>query len=235
MKTSNRILLATLILTLLILTAIHIALFARLKSGNYTVIKDPMRAGFEEHVLNNVNYVMMDGLDNVDVIPADTLSLGLRRQDAGRVNYKVSGDTLLIQLDSSEITGQQHDYLPVQLSIPSVIPVEARACAINLNGARDSVKAATNTFILKQSILGFNRQQENYKQYWKQLSIVATDESNISLDPLSCIDSAVIQLTHSNLDDNRAIFQKLTITTDDNSKLSLTTSNLKKATLTIKP
>jgi len=235
MKTSNRILLTTLILTLLILTAIHIALFAQLKSGNYTVIKDPFRSEFEEHVLNNVNYVLMDGLGEVTVVPSDTLSVGLRKQDESRVSYKVIGDTLLLQPDSAEKASVQHDYLPVILNIPSAIPVEARFSSVLLQGAKDSAKASTNTFILKQSNLIINQRQENYKQYWKQLSIIATDESGIDLHQMSFIDSATIQLTNSSLKDNHATFQKLTLIADDNSKLSLTAGNLKKTTLTIKP
>lgn len=234
MRTSNKILLGTLIFTILILTAVHIALFAQYKSGNIEVIKDFRRNQFEEHVLNNVHYILMNDVEEMTVTPSDTLSLSIRKSDEDRVNYRVVGDTLLIQLDSADKVAQERDYLPLSLRVPQTIPVEARNSSLKFRGGFDSATAISQTFILKQSALAVDADERYPSQYWSRLIIQASEHSNIRLSFLSFIDSAAVTLSNSNLLDDGATFEKLNLVADDESRVQLLLKNLRKLNLTPK-
>jgi hypothetical protein len=243
MRTSNKILLGIFILPLLILTLIHVTLYAKYKSGRYIAMKNVQEDRFIRKTLKSVNNIAVYGLDNFRIIPSDTFKLEIEKNGSSHFRYTINGDSLVIHGDSTVIkAGEQDDiirsYQQVNLYLPSNTTITADNSEVRLEGSKDSLHAAAYHFILTGSG-GFkvdeNGPDDSTVKYFRALNIRSAYSSGIELRPNTHVLDLELSLLESAFTDNGASIDKLIIDTDKISNITLQGDNLKKVNLIKKP
>jgi len=235
MRTSNKILLGIFLTPLLILTSIHVALYAKYKSGNYVTMKTVEEDRFTRTTFKNINNIAVYGLDNFNVKPADSLKLEIEKDKNGHLHYTIVGDSLIIHGDSTinRPNGSadiQRSYQVVNLYTPMIANIIADNADVNLQGSKDSLKAISYHFSLTNSA---GLKVEDYGNdsthvYFKGLTIKASNSAGIELTAHSRVRELVLTLFESAFTDNGASIDKLVIDADKISNITLKGDNLKK-------
>ena len=228
MKTSNKILLGAFLLCLLVLTAIHMGLYAKYKNGDFTYINRLRNNEYKTITPDGIRRIHINGLNNITIFPSDTLSFNFRKIPGNPFYYTVKDSTLFLQPDSSLRT--LNSGYPLDLHLPAGVQVAARESALFVNGATDSLRAASQTFTLQHSVLTAGPEPS----YFGQLIIHAEEESQLTFNKNVSVSYLDAFLTNSSMDDDMARFEKFSLTADDSSKVNLSAGNLKKLNLTLK-
>src|SRR6266700_4411475 len=121
MKTSNKILLGTFLTGMATVTLIHVALYARYKSGNIVALAGADNSQLESVSFPVIKFVSMDGLQNCTLIPADSMRLEIEKPNRSEVFFKQSGDTLFVSSDKhpgNKFFSGSPTYQPVKIFIP---------------------------------------------------------------------------------------------------------------------
>jgi len=235
MKTSNKILLGVFVLVLLVLTGIHFALNQRYKNGQFvtTTMQDDKQ---DEIALRPVKHVRLAGLDNVVIEYADSYRIGVGKEMPPLFKYKLSGDTLLMYMDTLEAVNyknnSRHVFQEVKLFMPAVTLIEADHSSVTIRGKDDSSGIGDTRIELVESKLSFgNQSPESVSgRYFGDVSIVARQSSEVEFlakgihfGTLSC------ELEKSTFRDNdMGDINKFIIKTDDSSKVEVGGANFKK-------
>ena len=80
MKKSNKLLLLTAVLPLILLGLVHLSLYARYKAGNFVTEKQLRSERYERKELPAPVVLWVRGVDYVDVIPSDTFAVEFDKQ-----------------------------------------------------------------------------------------------------------------------------------------------------------
>jgi hypothetical protein len=240
MKTSNKILLGVLLAFMLILTGIHLALFAKYKSGDFASanqIPDDM----ERYPLPAIKYVSITGLVNCYLLPnAEKPALEINKEGKSRISYKVVGDTLVVTGDSSATKedyerGVRNHQL-VNLKLPATEQVKLAYGSLFLLGGDDSVEAPSFSIELTtHAHLGIiQREPASTKTFFNRLNLV-TNNSNVELDDKTMISELNVRSVTSKLIYKQASIKHMTMDVDSHTTVTLSGPNLKNLTEISKP
>jgi hypothetical protein len=242
MKTSNKLLLSFLVLTLLVLTGIHLALYAKLKNGDFTVEKGDNRS--ETINLQPVKFLRLQGLDDVSIVYSDTFSLEIEKEYPSYFKYSVSGDTLIVKGDTivsrrgakAERRNLRHR---VVLHLPELEGIKVLYSGLTLRGGSDTAVIGDFNIDLHQSRLLLGKQiggPEKKPVYFNRLKVVARDASNVVLGASNFnISDFDCTLLGSRLNDENANAGRLTLTTDEQSSVQLSGNNIRKLNAGLRP
>jgi hypothetical protein len=233
MKTSNKILLGTLLTVLLILTGIHVAMYAKYKSGDFTV--STASSNTDTVDIDPVNFVRITGMENIVIEPSSSFSMLKAKVMPANFKYLISGDTLVITGDTSSYkAGSERQFTrmseQITLRLPAVEKISAENTSIWLNGTRDSASALNNRFDLAFSTLNLQQEFADSRRYFGNLDVTAIGNSRIEMnDYLITIKSLSCTLINSVLEDApHSILEKISVNFDDYSVIKLNGTNLKK-------
>ena len=236
MRTSNKIILGTFLAPLVALTGTNLALYAKYKSGNYIAMKTVVEDRFTRKTLKNISNIAVYGLNNFNIMPADSLKLEIEKDGTSHLHYTVIGDSLVIHGDSiiSRPNGSsdiQRSYQAVNLYLPTAATITADNSDISLQGNKDSLKAASYHFSLTNSS-GFKIRENNYNDsghsYFRELTIQASHSSGIELTGYCRVFDMRLTLLESVFTDNGASIDKLMIDADKVSNITLKGNNLRR-------
>lgn len=234
MKTSNKILLGIFLSPLLIIAAINMTLYAKYKSGHYIAMTTVERDRFIRQPLKNISYVAVYGLNNFTVKAADTARLQIEKDEHGHLHYSIHGDSLIIHGDSLLNKARENEilrsYQSVTLYLPGEINILADNTDIYLAGSTDSTKGRSLHLQLSNSSrCEVPDDFDNAKlQYFNVLSVHANNANGIELSGAAHIDALNLVLANTPFDDKSAVINKLVISADKNSSLTLKGDNLEK-------
>ena len=238
MRTSNKIIVGIFLAPLIILTAIHVTLYAKYKSGNYVSMKKVTEDRFTRLALTHIISVSVYGLNNFNIIPSDTATLEMEKLQNDRLHYVVNGDSLVIRADStSETNGNfPRNYQAINLYLPGNATIYANNSSIDLFGTADSLKAASYRFTLNNSSDLETRQRDDRPTFhFKELLIGATPSCKIALSPGCRVNSMDLNLQDTEFTDNSASIDNLKIIADKKSLITLRGDNLLKLNLAKQP
>jgi hypothetical protein len=236
MKTSNKILLTLFVAAFLILTAIHVALYARYKSGKMVIQAGTTLYPFKPEELRNIRYVSITGLAHCTIIPADTAKVQAWRENDSHLLFRIVKDTLVIYGDSS-IRLQRYQqglraYEQVVLYLPEMKQISGSFCQIYLAGGTDTATApGYNLHLVDHAAVSTQEIERKEKQYFSTLNIRAQKSSEIDFDPAAVIGNLDIALEESMINDHSATIHNLQLIVDDKSEVILHGANLKKINL----
>ena len=235
MRTSNKIILATFLTPLVVLTAINLTLYAKYKSGHYVSMKSVQEDRFTRETLKNIQKVAVYGLNNFNIIASDSLKLEIEKDGGSHFHYTVSGDSLVIHGDSivTRPDGSHDDmrsYQAVNLYVPNGAIVTANNSDVSLKGNKDSLSAASWNFsIVNSSSLKLQDNGiEPNQVYFKDLIIHAAHSSGIELTEHTRVANLQLVMIESVFTDNGAAIDKLMIDADKASNLTLKGDNLQR-------
>jgi len=228
MKTSNKILLIFFVAALLMMTAIHLTLYAKYKRGEVSSFQDIREGRFEEHPLPAIKYVSVTGLRRCNILPSTESKIRIFRMKESRLKYTILNDTLFITGDSTyTMQDFEHGYAvnrTVNLYLPGVERVDAFYTGLSLSGGTDSMTAVSCSVNLsKRSDL--NVGEWGKPNFFNHLQVKA-DGSSASLADKTIINELNLQADKSQID-NRAEIKHLQLQMDDQSTIVLRGNTLK--------
>jgi hypothetical protein len=224
MKKSNKLLFGGFLALLLLITIIHLTLYAKYKAGDYSVYNA------EEEFTNE----SMQLFPNVLVVNINDISgATIKFSDAARVEkaedqiqYTQKGDTLMISPKvTSHIEDQRHSFLVH-------VPYRAKLSVFNsLVYVKPSQKPSqdSSAMYLDKSTAVFPEQKG--AMHHGHLGIAAFNESLVVFVGKAQVDYLNIQLSNSGVEARESNFGQLSITADSVSRLYLPAKYLSKTNI----
>ncbi|MEP6746289.1 MAG: hypothetical protein ABJB86_01115 [Bacteroidota bacterium] len=234
MKASNKILIGIFGAPLVIVTSLNIALYAKYKTGNYIAMTKVHEDRYLHIPMKKISSVAVYGLNNFNIIPADSFKLEIEKGNESHLRYAINGDSLIIHGDSIVPHPGASDEIhrsdqSVNLYLPASIAISADNSEINLNGVKDSLKAKSYHIILARSSslkVAQNGDDSNHV-YFNALTIQA-QATSIEFTAYTHMHELQLTTIASSFTDNGASIDKLMINADNVSGISLKGDNLKK-------
>jgi hypothetical protein len=230
MRTSNKILLAGFVATILIITSIHIVLNAKIKSGDLVTFDGDMSDKIERIVLGNIKHVSITGLEEFHIVTGDTAVLDMNSEWKDNFQYRVVGDSLILEasgISQAEYVLGARKYAPMYLHLPPVEAITTHFAKVLLHGEADSTKTISRSLFINNSelnVLGGNR--ENTPAYWKSLQINALHSQAIFFEGAVLNELSVNLNAESSLTDGGADLQHFSVQVDSTSTISLRKKSL---------
>ncbi|WP_207514907.1 hypothetical protein [Longitalea luteola] len=232
MKTSNKILLGIFLAIILFTTLIQVMVFAKYKRGEYVKFN---REAFTEMTvveIPDIRFVSLKGLGSCAVMPGEKFKLEMQKEKTARISYRVVNDTLIVIGDPAYMSDQleqgTRNRTPVNIYLPTIVPIKGAYCDIRLGGSFDSASAPSYNVQLGKSAYLFtnSRGTNNATVYINELTC-SGEQASIDLDNNFTVNNLHMQLMRSNFDDRGATVKKITIEADERSNIRLSGRNIK--------
>lgn len=236
MKTSNKILVGLVLTIALILTAIHVGLYARYKKGEFYTMESLHEEAYEKHSISGVNKISVSGLQVFDIIPSDTLMLEIEKHNNNNniVRFVQKGDSLVIAGDTAvrENDGsiqRLRSYQSVILHLPASFAVTIKNCDAHFKGAGDTAKAPSFDLNVFESSVTFGETRNSGTgiSYFNKINMVAVNGNMVFFNDVVTKELSV-SLRAAQLEDQGMDVNKITVDADNNSSVNLKGVNLKK-------
>jgi len=234
MRTSNKILLTILLAIMTVFTGIHVALYAKYKSGSYTNFQDVQIGNIDRHDLKKMSHISITGLENVAIFPADTFHVDIEKIGFGEVSLNIEGDSLILRGDSTIKQPNKPDYVRrsnknVSIYVPSDQIIVVNNSSLQLNGTVAPDKSQSYQFILKNESdirLNENDWNDSTIKYYRKLNILTGNSCKIELTAHAHIDELNLMLTGTEFTDRNAVINRLAVHSDSLSSLQISGGNL---------
>jgi len=232
MKTSNKIILAIIIVPLLVVTLVNITVYAKYKAGDMVSAGSADDKRYTRTSFQNIRHIAIYALNNCRIVPSDSLLLQIQKEASGSLRYEVHGDSLVIHGEPQNGSGRgiepgERNFQDVKLFVPLMASILVDNSSVELSGNADSAKAASYVFsvVNRGSIQVRNSEK---LVYFKGLSIQASKANGIELTAETRVEDLQLSIVGGEFADNGASIQQLTIHADKESRLSLTGDNLQR-------
>jgi hypothetical protein len=239
MRTSNKILIGILVATILVFTTLFGAVRIKYERGD--IVKDykseDNRPSADQPVSGPVKQVELFMVQDVTIIPSDSLKLKIWGNENHNVKYElkngiltIMSDTLLNRNGNRAGVAYQH----IELFIPAVDSFFCFNSGVTVKQTVDSVSRHTGLhFGLYASELRFEQRHGNEGPYtyFGNLNVSANPGSKVEIDPMVAFEQGNFKLNQAIMQGNGR-FNKLAIQTDPVSSINLKGENLRKAIIT---
>jgi hypothetical protein len=224
MKKSNKLLLVGFLTLPLIFAAIHIALYAKYKAGDYTTYNtedDLARLSMEQ--FPNILFVSVRNVAGATVKFSEVAQV--EKNEKGDIQFSRKGDTL-------EITGktnQQEYRRPITIYLPHNSTLSLQNAALTFeSGSKNEIQ--NNPVIhLQNSHAIFPGEQASLSL--GHLRLIATDNSRVMFRANAKVVHLDVKLSNSAIEAAEGSFGQLSIATDSLSRISLSAKQLLKANI----
>jgi hypothetical protein len=225
MRTSNKILLFSFLTAVLIITGIHIALKAKIDSGNLVVIGKRGPGPFDNFEAPGVKHVIISGFEDCRVYYSDTAQFKLTKNWKDLMDWKVNGDTLIIEAGKKYETGERL-YQPVLLYLPNDVDIHGRYTNFFLYG--DTARENSRTVTGETCEINVRSSASRGISYWKKLNISTTD-AVVDISPDCNIEELELSLGGATrFMDGGAKFGSISARLDSTSTMTLSGGNIEK-------
>jgi hypothetical protein len=232
MKTSNKILLSVLLAAILILTGLHLALYAKIKNSDF-VSSGKIPDEMERYSLPVIKNVSITGLVNCQLISyGEQPGIEIHKEGKRRISYKVEGETLVITGDSTATKetyehGERNNVL-VNLRLPATAQIKLAYGSLWLSGGYDSAHAPSYAIELAtDAYLGImHHEPEATNVFFNSLNLVI-NKSSIELNNKTVIDELHVQSHASHFICQQASIRQMTMNVDSKSTVFMQETNLK--------
>jgi hypothetical protein len=242
MRTSNKILCGTLLIILLILTAIHAALYAKYKQNNFVTLKHLHNERYDSYDLKGIQSVSITGFQNVTVIPADTARMEIEKSGADKLQYEFSngalvmkGDTLIMRNNSNP--DRISNYRNVILYLPHTQVIKSDDCGLTIQGTKDSSNTSSLVLDLTDTELHLgneNREDNSTGNIFDKISVTRSKGGAIEIAGTVVVKELNLDIESSNFNDGNAAIGTLSVHADSSSVIKLSGKNIVKAKFTLK-
>lgn len=225
MKKSNKILLGGLLTIILILVAVHVALYARYKAGNYKAYTEKQtEEATNVKEFGNARQIDIRNLKNVIVRVGDRLRVEQFGEDANNIMLVERGGAVQLSVKDSTNNEQVFDYVIVY--IPENSLVTSYNSYLRVEGLQGQSIKGLN-FSTSGGYLNF-QQQKNMVQI-DSLNVDATNNATIELNNAR-VEKLSVRLNGSELIDKQAVINRLNLNADSASRINIQSKNLLKLT-----
>jgi len=229
MKKSNLLLIVGFLGIILLVTAIHISLYAKYKSGDFTIYNE--EEDFVADALQTFPNIAFVSVRNVPVVNVKFSDVAqVEKTDNEDLQYSRSGDTLVI----SAKVGADRDRIGLHaLYIPNNVTLSVFNSSISFLPGKKTAEINPVVY-LKKSKVYFLGEERPFQL--GRVKIVATDSSSASFFGNTQVGNLDVQLSQSSVEYKEGDFGQMSIVTDSSSRISLQSKHLLKANIkTIAP
>lgn len=224
MKKSNKLLLAGFLAVVVLITAIHVSLYAKYKNGNYTIFHATDLSPQSMEPFPNVLFISIRNVAGATVTFSDVAAV--EKVEEGNIQYVRKGDTLLIT-GREGVNRRDFDY-PIEFHLPSNANLTAYNSSLSFKPGKTIVE--NNPVIyLKKSQAVFSGAENRFNL--GQMKVVASDSSTVLFFGNTQISNLEVQLSNSSFEFGEGNIGQLSIITDSLSRLSLQSKHLLKANI----
>lgn len=223
MKKSNKILLGGFLTLLLIFTAIHIALYAKYKSGDYTIYNaEDDLTGLSMQQFPNILFVSVHNIPGATVKFSNVAGVEKDKDDG--IQYAQKGDTLQItgNGNQSEFNG------PVTFFLPYNATLSLNNTSLSFENDKKGVQNNPVIYLQKSHAIFSGNQSPLSLGH---LRLFASDSSEVLFRGNAKVAHLDVRLSRSGIEATEGDFGQLTIATDSLSRISLPTKQLLKANI----
>jgi hypothetical protein len=220
MKTSNKILLGTLVTAMLLFVSLHATIYIKYKKGQYSLVKQWTYKKVSQ--LEGINFVSLENV-KAYLFNSDTSSLSLaneHNEDWGKVEYVRRGDSLFVFVNKPNL-----NKAPVQLNITKNVLLKAASSEVSLAGNENGTAAPSFHLELDNSDIDVNNNFDSKMFYYSSLNIDAKNNSHIRLYN-AVIGLADISLWQSNMNLQETSIDSLKLRNDKASNVWLSQSSI---------
>ena len=228
MKKSNKLLLGAILTGILFLAGIHIALSAKLKSGNVTAYNELDGNGdMEGRPLANIRQIRLENIGYVTVRYDATPSM---KYSKGRKDVSVTEQGGILTLSMPKASdGEGSRDLSVHLYVDSTMMlnlINSRAYLVNSGERNGHINLAVNKAFLTTSD---DVNTENF--FLRGLNLTAANNPEVRLYGIN-INQLSLNLKHSTFVEEKSAFGNIQLQADDSSRISLMSNHLLKVNQT---
>ena len=238
MRTSNKILLGTLVAILVIITAIHAALYTKYKRNDFTTMKSLHHERYDVYDMKGVLSVSFVGLQNVTIIPADTARLEIQKGGFFKVHYQFENGVLTVKGDSiikrnNNNPERVRSYQDVILYLPHIQNIKTDFSELVIRANKSSVNVDSIVLELNESTLRLSDENGTVSRFNK-ITVAKANKSTIETGNINVTD-LTLNLEDSRFEEGNMTSDLLTINTDKKSTLKLSGRNIANAKIVLKP
>jgi hypothetical protein len=242
MRTSNKILAATFIAVLLIITGIHLALYAKYKNHDFITMKNIHEERYDSFPLSGIQSVSLSGLQRVTIISSDTAKLEIEKGGDRKLIYAFKNGILTIKGDTTITTStgsseKIRGWQDVIIYLPINQIVKSDDCEITFRGSADSSKAPSVTGEMNNTTLQFGTGEYNNNvptSYFNTILLTKYSHGSFNVSQSVIIKEMNVNMEASSFEDNDASFEGIIINADKSSTLKQSGRNIAKTKFTLK-
>ena len=189
MKTSNKILLSLVAITLFFIAAIPISLNWKLKHGDFTIARPEENYMAAEYRFPTVKFISLDGIDCI-ILPSDSIKVQVELQWIESVVISQQNDTLKISLRDTLAASPR-----MRLHLRGIKKISAKNSNILLRGGLSVVNTTSYSFDLSNSKLQTSSlsEQEKLRQFVNEIEVKGVNSSihlsgSLVVEKLSIVD-----------------------------------------------
>jgi hypothetical protein len=230
MKTSNKILLSLFLLCVFIVVGIHVALYAKIKAGDFVSNEEIFkRTQFHQELPPTIKAVSITGLANCN-LKTGSPAVSYHKESNANVHIVIRNDTLYLAANDwakkEDYEQGTRNYQIVDVRIPDNLPVYCEYGSLHLSGPANPQNAPSfNINMRRKSELKTIDWEPKAFVYFNKLQVVS-DESTIALSSLVVVNEMDVQATNSFLNYQRAEIKQHNVLMDDKSTIQGTQKSL---------
>jgi hypothetical protein len=226
MKKSNKLLLGGFLAGLLLITAIHITLYAKYKNGDYTIYNpDDNLTAQSLQTFPNILFVSVRNV-NGTVNFSDVAGVEKGEGEEENIEYVQKGDTLLITGRDSTVH-QDFEY-PVTFHLPYNATLSLFNSSLSFRTGKRMAKSNPVIYLQRSNALFAGTEAP---LQFGHVKVVAKDSSAVLFYGNTTVDSLNVQLSNSSIEYEKGHLGGLSIITDSLSRISLQSKHLLKANI----
>jgi hypothetical protein len=228
MKKSNKLLLGMFLFVFVIFLGIHLALYANLKTGNFSAYREDEDKNRITHALFPVRYVSISGVREVVVYASDTSRLQfLYKEDELAFAFRQQNDTLFLSRRDTT-SGNNNWNARLLLGVADGAFIKAVESSVVLRGRMHQSGNTTFSVDITAGNLGTDTEKA---APFEMLRIQASGNAQIRLGNAH-IGQLDVTLNDAYLEDESARIDSIRLQADETSKVLFTGLNFSKAKTT---
>lgn len=236
MKTSNKILLGTFLLVLVIITAIHAAIYAKYKRNDFITMQVLHDERYASYTLSNVQALSLISLGNVKIVPSDTAKLEIEKDGGKELRHDIVNGVLTIKGDSvvdhwSNSFDRVRNSREVIIYLPRIQHIQAEFSELDIQGVKDSLKALSFSLDIANTDVHFSGNYEENKHSvnsFDQITVTKASHSTVNFSDNTFVKALNLALDSTEFEDGGADFNSISINSDSKSSVKLSGKNIKK-------
>jgi|GEM_PF-1481214 len=221
MKKSNKILLGGLLTVLLILISIHVALYAKLKSGDHKIYDEKEKYGnATTSVFNNIHSVLIRDKANTVLRFGDSLKV-MQFSESDDLNIRQENGQLIVAGKDSSKNGKRSGSMVI-IQIPAGTEVFVKNAMLRVEASKEPAFTSLQ-MNLDNADAFFGRYAQAV--VIDSLKITATNSSYIDLENVRT-QYMEAQLTKSTINELVSVINQIVLNADDSSRIQMQARHL---------
>lgn len=220
MKMSNKLLLGGFLLLVFLISAIHISLYAKYKSGDYTLYHSADELSQSLQSFPNILFVSIQNVPAASLRFSATAQVEKQEEEGIRVTQK--GDTLLI----TRKAGQDISHFPLSVFVPHNATISVINSSVVFSAGKDDEKTNSAVY-LKKSVAHFSGRQTRLQL--GRLNVNISDSSTVTFSGNTSATDLQVRIRQSSFTYTGAASTQLRIATDSLSTLTMPSGHLLRA------